>query len=303
MGKGPLSSVRHECLARGHGHSPASLPRTASCFPSRNQQPALLANLPYQHQLPPLALQGVPVAAVPLGRGCCPHAPHTLGGAQRGPGHSHTGSGCHGAHLFPWGQVVICCLWLLLGMHYDLPCQLFHWHCCTCCPSSCCPLCCPAACTGRAPTALSPLPSWPPGSCSDGFAFLVAIETQEWDEKTGPSMGLWAGLGVGQWAGWLLGAGLNRARQCQQLPNRPDSTLMSAVGSIATNGNLFWWHWQISQWPGAVGRKVIYQSQHGEEPHFAPALCPHEHSRSTVALVGGICRLLPADPFIPACLT
>lgn len=230
--------------------------------------------------------------------------PHTLLGVPRGDlGTPTLGSGGHGAHLFPWGQVVICCLWLLLGMHYDLPCQLFHWHCCTCCPSSCCPLCCPAARTGRAPTALSPLPSWPPGSCSDAFAFSVAIETQEWDEKTGSSVGLWAGLGVGQWAGWLLGAGLNRARQCQQLPSRPDSTLVSAVGSIATNGNLFWWHWQIRQWPGAVGRKVIYQSQHGEEPHFAPALCPHEHSRSTVALVGGICRLLPADPFIPACLT
>lgn len=60
------------------------------------------------------------------------------------------GTGDHGPHLFPWGQVVICCLWRLLCMHHDLPCQVFHWHCCTCCPSpSCCPLCCPAACTGR----------------------------------------------------------------------------------------------------------------------------------------------------------
>lgn len=54
---------------------------------------------------------------------------------------------------------------------------------------------------------------------------------------------------------------------------------------------------------GAMGRKVIYQSQHEEEPHFVPALFPPEHGKSTVALVGGICRLLPTDPFIPACLT
>lgn len=75
VGKGPLSSVFH-------GSGAASLPRTASCFPSWNQQPALLANLLYQHQLPPPALQDVPVAAVPLGRGCCPRASHTLGGAR-----------------------------------------------------------------------------------------------------------------------------------------------------------------------------------------------------------------------------
>lgn len=184
-------------------------------------------------------------------------------------------------------------------MHHDVLCQVFHWHCCTCCPPSCCPLCCPAACTGRVPTAFSPLPSWTPVTCSENFALLVAIETQEQDEKSGPSMGLWAGSGVGQWAGWMLGAGLNRA---WQLLSWLDSSLVPAVGNAAPDGNLFWWHWQIRQWPGAMGSKAIYQSQHGDEPHFTPVFL-HEHGKSTVALVGGICRLLPADPFIPACLT
>lgn len=64
-------------------------------------------------------------------------------------------------------------------------------------------------CTHRQePPALSPWPSWAPVTCSDGFAFLVAVETREGDEKPGPSVGLWAGLGAGQWlfsASWVQG--------------------------------------------------------------------------------------------------
>lgn len=133
---------------------------------------------------------------------------HPLGGTQRGAGHSHSG-GC-GPHPFPWGQAVAWCLWRLLGIRHALLCQLFHWRCCPCCPS-------PSHCLLHAWAGdQQPFPS--PGSVfqllglihlvgdtmsySAGFALLLAVEMQEQDEETGPSMRLWGRIRC--WAmGWL----------------------------------------------------------------------------------------------------